>query len=180
MAFTSIYKTFSQFGHVVMTYPTGTPHTDFSYPIYHGYSSYNAYYNKNMPFSYIAISQNLASPNYWHAFSSDYSDNIDMPASDYVGQPTNITAYLINGKMVLRCVYTNTTSSAKSIKSIVNGISGNFYRNDSDGQTASIRVAAIYYNLDTAITIPANDSIFLDITLEPSGDVRSVNVVENR
>ena len=168
MPFTDIYKSYTSFGTV-----SGSLYGVLSSTPDQVYSIDNAvkYYNKKCPiFVNVVPTLNLSSAGrfYTGIISPDSSHTGDYKSCTY----TSIS--FVNDKVVVRYSISNSTSSDFSVKSFCLTGTPYVFSNTSGGSgSSSITIPLVYLNFDSDIVVPANDSVFVDITLS-AGDISSV------
>ena len=140
------------------------------------------YYNKKCAFSnnaygfaltYAAASFTGQGWSCWKVPVVDdwYENETDCVPAAYVSNNYNDET----GDVIIRISVSNNTATDVAIKSISYLGQLKVYSNTSSTSTTNSNGIIMYKNLDTDIIIPANDSVFIDITLS-AGDVSDVSV----
>lgn len=175
MAFSSIWRQINQFGACHCDFSSSFAHSDAVITV----DGSTKYYNKDMPIAAGYDSQKLNAVNPWHFYSEPVVEDTNMYQHEVAsysksGTLTYNTYNVSQNGLTIRLTITNSGSTDMVIKSV--GITRGVYlfSSSSGGSSASSNnVLAIYVNLTDFITVPANDSIFVDITLS-AGDIQSV------
>lgn len=180
--FTNYYKHICQFGYLhARTTPVITLVND-ERVAYKDIYGTTVYFPKHQPFVnyqvgvryYNRVSDNVSGSNCigW-IFSTDTVDDGET-ISNFV------LAYLISSSESspsFRVSVTNNGNSDVVLKSLCYLYDNPRMPSQSTGTgTVTAKMLEIYYNLPTPITVPANDSVLIDITLS-AGDVTSVSQI---
>lgn len=174
--FTDIYKIRNTFGPMIGSGSTisDLPHTDEIYEI----NGSKRYYNKNFPFHVYSVPPvNIySSSNPFRAYTGTIN-GVNCHADGTAITGTVVSSKINNdGSVTNRQTFSNTTAAPVEINSIAITMSNAYLWTSSDsGSTSNYTVIAIYVNLNAPITIPANDTIILDVTFS-AGDISDVSV----
>lgn len=171
MSFTKFYKSCCGFGINDANSPS-LSHTDEVKDT----SGQTFYFNSKFPFFYRGVAACDIGTN-WDSFTDVFNGETGAYSGTKTAMSTVSRSVTENEDgVIVRFTVTNNTSDPVIIKAIAHyGTTYLYNTTSATTNTVSRSVYYIYANLSEPIEIPANDSVFLDVTFS-AGDISDVSV----